>query len=67
MPKTLLDVTCVYLELQDVDVILNALRYAVEGIEDGIRKCNNPDLIEKLQKSLDDANRTTERIIEQLD
>lgn len=66
MAKTLLDVVCVYLERQDVDVMLNALRYAVEGAEDEISKCNDPDLIEKLQKSIDDANRITKRITEQL-
>lgn len=66
MAKTLLDVVCVYLERQDVDVMLNALRYAVEGVEDEISKCNDPDLIEKLQKSIDDANRITKRITEQL-
>lgn len=52
MAKTLLDVVCVYFERQDVDIILNALRYAVEGAEDEIGKCNDPDLIEKLQKEL---------------
>lgn len=66
MAKTLLDVVCVYLERQDIDVMLNALQYAVEGAEDEISKCNDPDLIEKLQKSIDDANHITKRITEQL-
>lgn len=64
MAKTLLDVVCVYLERQDVDVMLNALRYAVEGVEDEISKCNDPDLIEKLQKRVDNAIRVMNRITE---